>query len=224
MSKYENTINWDVYWESDDLGPFPADVGSSISPVMERFFARHAVPETFASFGCGPADCSFALAEEYPETAFYATDAAPTIIEDNRREADEKGLENLKFAVETLPDISTERTFDFVFCYATLHYVKDIERAIQNLYDRVRSGGYLVFNYPPTERPEENTERPSKSEEIDESFKERFQLVFRGENLLSEADIERLLGTQLHDFWEVTDATHEHGAKPGNPCVFVRKE
>ena len=47
-----------------------------------------------------------------------------------------------------LPEPEVDRRFDLVYCYATLHYVEAVERALRALYELVRPGGHLVFNYP----------------------------------------------------------------------------
>jgi SAM-dependent methyltransferase len=70
-------------------------------------------------------------------------DAASSIIEENQLEYAD--LPNIAFDQAVLPSFDVYQQFDFVFSYATLHYVRESERAIENLHDHVRTGGRLVF-------------------------------------------------------------------------------
>jgi len=117
-----------------------------------------------------------------------------------------------------------------VYCYATLHYVADIERALSSLYGRLRDGGHLVFNYPNRltradyERmvdPDVDHDGPPIGDA--DAFRERFGLVFAGENLLSYERIHDVLGTWPRSFWSAVEAPDEPWYGRSNPCVYVPK-
>ena len=219
--------------------------------LLASFFEDRGVPDDFASVGCGPADCPLELAERFPEMDVFGYDAAESVVRENRERigndqiesdqiesetndgetsdgetSDEESIDddttdrgNVTFEVAALPGFDVDRRFDLVYCYATLHYVRDVERAVRNLYDRVRPGGHLVFNYP------SETTREFYHDQFDdeEAFRDRFQLVFDGENVTSAAEIENLLDANVHDYWDAVDADRDVGAAPPNPCVYVEK-
>jgi trans-aconitate methyltransferase len=225
---YEGTIDWDDYWRSgrEAYADFPANVGRhGKADLLARFFEAEGVPDDFASVGCGPANCPLELADRFPKMDVYGYDAAESVVRENRarieREAGDEALdrENVFFEVATLPDFDVDRQFDLVYCYATLHYVRDVERAIENLYERVRPGGHLVFNYP------SETTREFYHDQFDDEpeFRERFALVFEGENVTSAGELEDALGASVQDYWDAVDADSDVGAAPANPCVYVEK-
>jgi SAM-dependent methyltransferase len=88
--------------------------------------------------------------------------------------------------------------FDLIFCIASLHYVKNIKKAVQELFDRTADNGFLIFNYP---------NRNSmywyrnwiKVDDFDQ--KKRFSLVLNGTNLLTLPEIESLLKRKASNFW-----------------------
>jgi trans-aconitate methyltransferase len=226
---YEGTIDWDAYWREgrEANTDFPANVGAyGKADLLADFFEQVGVPDDFASVGCGPADCPLELAERFPGIDVFGYDAAKSVVRENRERIESETIDdgtidrgNVTFEVATLPDFDVDRRFDSVYCYATLHYVRDVERTIQNLYDRVRPGGQLVFNYP------SDTTREFYHDQFydEEEFRDRFQLVFEGENVTSAGEIEDALGATVRDYWDAVDADSDVGAAPPNPCVYVEK-
>lgn len=174
-------------------------------------------PADLASFGCGPAVVPFELAERFPDLDVYGYDLSETVVRDNRRLAAERGLENLRFAVDELPDLTTDREFDVVYCVATLYFVADPEPALRALYDRVREGGYLIVNYP-TEQL-----RRVVREEFDERKREAFRLVRDGKNLITRERVGEVLGAEPRDYWSAVDAAAVIDENPEWPTVYVER-
>lgn len=189
--------------------------------LLADFFEHSGNPDDFASIGCGPADCPLELAERFPGIDVFGYDAAESVVRENREriESETSDRGNVSFEVATLPDFDVGRQFDLVYCYATLHYVRDVERAIRNFYEHVHPGGHLIFNYPNDATREFYHDQFGGEEE----FRDRFRLVFDGENVTSAAEIEDLLGVGVHDYWNAVDADRDVGAAPPNPCVYVEK-
>lgn len=219
MTAYKGTIDWDEYWATgrEASTDYPANVGRhGKADLLARFVEAVGVPDDLAAVGCGPANCPVEVAERYPGMEVYGYDAAESVVRDDRERVD-RG--NVTFEVAALPDLdAVDRAFDLAYCYATLHYVRDVERAIRNLYDRVRSGGHLVVNYP-----NEATRETYRGEFADdEEFRERFGLVFEGANLTSAGEIADLLDAEVRDYWDAV-GTDADFATPANPCVAVEK-
>lgn len=215
------TIDWDAFWrEAEGDRRRSANVGQyGKAELLDRFIERVGSVEDLASIGCGPAEPLFELAESHHDVAFYGYDAAASIVEENRERATDAGLENLSFAVDRLPDLRTDRAFDIVYCYATLHYVREAKRAVVKLYDLVGDGGYLVLNYP--NRLTRATYRREFAD--DDAFRERFAQVFAGENLLSYRQLRDLVGRWPRSYWSAVNAPNEPWTGRDNPCVLVPK-
>ena len=211
-------FDWDGYWAgSVDGGPMDANGSARHLDLLNRFLGDVGVPSSFADVGCGEGLAAAAVAESHPETTVRGYDVSPTVIRRNRGAYD---LANLSFAVASLPDPDIDRRFEVVYCYVTLHYVREIERAVEDLYDLVEPGGHLVVGHP-----NEATGRVY-GEGIEEGtpLRRRFRFVCEGANLLSRERIGELLDAPVSDYWERVDAPDDaSGPEHCNPCTVVAK-
>ncbi|WP_435156117.1 class I SAM-dependent methyltransferase [Haladaptatus sp. DFWS20] len=210
-------MDWERFYRRADYDRCAYIGGERMADLVERFFDRVDVPEDFASVGCGPAVVPFLLAERHPETEFFGFDLSETVVRDNAQKAEEQGLDNLQFAVDSLPDLDTDRRFDVVYCVATLYFVEEPRRAIERLYSRVRDGGHLVVNYP------NETSREQFDREFEERKRESFELVLSGENLISEDVIRDVTGAETQNYWKLVGGEGEEFVDSATPCVVVRK-
>ncbi|WP_121821182.1 class I SAM-dependent methyltransferase [Halostella salina] len=224
-------MDWEQFYREADYDRCAYLAGEEMADLLARFLERVAggggaggntggsgeFPADLASFGCGPAVVPFALAERYPDLDVYGYDLSETVVRDNRRLADERGLDNLSFAVDELPDLSTDRRFDVVYCVATLYFVADPEPALRALYDRVRPGGHLIVNYPTAELQQ------VVREEFDERKREAFHLVRDGENLITCERVGEVLDAEPRDYWAAVDADDVIEETPESPVVYVEK-
>ncbi len=191
--------------------------GEDMADHLATFLDRVGVPESVCSVGCGPAAAEFSVAERYPDTEFRCYDIAPSVVAANREKAREEGLDNVSFAVDSLPDLAVEGAFGLVYCVAVLYFVADVEDALRALYDRVAPGGHLVFTYP-------NSYLRAWVRDLPEGQKrEAFSLVEVGRNLLTYDDVEDLLGTRPRSYWTFVGARDEEYASRRAPAVFVPK-
>lgn len=210
--------DWDEFYRNADYDRCVYLAGRDMADLLVRFFERVGTPGTFASVGCGPAVALFDLAERFPGTDFYGFDVSEKVVADNRERAADR--ENLHFAVDALPDLDadhrySDRRFDVVYSAATLNFVTEVERALRSLHDRVAPGGHLVVNYP-------NEALREEAEGFDGRKREAFSLVLEGENLLTEADVERVLDAEVRDYWSAVDA--DNLREDQWPMVWVEKD
>ncbi|WP_458207208.1 class I SAM-dependent methyltransferase [Haladaptatus sp. NG-SE-30] len=210
-------MDWERFYRRADYDRCAYIGGERMADLAARFFDRVGQPDDFASVGCGPAVVPFRLAERYPDTEFFGFDVSETVVEDNTEQAEERGLENLHFAVDSLPDLDTARRFDVVYCVATLYFVEEPRRAIESLYSRVRDGGYLVLNFPNEES------QAMFDKEFEGRKRESFELVLEGENLIDEDVVREVTGAETRSYWELVDATDEEFVDSSTPCVVVEK-
>ncbi|WP_158058490.1 methyltransferase [Halorussus halophilus] len=210
--------DWEQFYRNADYDRCVYLAGEEMADLLARFFEREArgggdtFPEDVASVGCGPAVTLFDLAERFPRTEFYGYDVSETVIEDNQKKATDQP--NLHFEVDALPSLDIDRTFDVVYCVATLFFVADPEEALESLFDRVRDGGSLVVNYP-------NDELRKAADSFEGRKREAFELVRNGQNVLTETDVSRGIGTEVRDYWKAVDA--EELAKDQWPTVYAKK-
>jgi ubiquinone/menaquinone biosynthesis C-methylase UbiE len=146
---YNDTINWSQYWsEADekDIANASPSADFVIDALLE-FLTETSTPHSYADVGCGAGTVVFTLADQYPEMAVTGYDAVESVLQANRQRALEAGLKNVCFELAPLPLFQPEQSFDVVSCFYTLCYVANSERALQELYDAVAPGGYLVLTY-----------------------------------------------------------------------------
>lgn len=230
---HNGTIDWNRYWseadEEDRIGASPS--AHHVVDVLPEFFAETSVPDSFADVGCGLGRVTFDVAERYPETTVVGYDAAEPALRDNRQQARERGLDDVRFERTVLPEFDPDRRFDVVFSYFTLCYVADVERALRNMYAAVEPGGYLVFNYfNRFAQAHWRTVADSPEEYLDESstfdpdrYAERFELVLEGDSLLSYERIHDALGTWPQSFWSIVEKPDIRWAWRHHPLVYVPK-
>ncbi|ELZ43185.1 trans-aconitate methyltransferase [Halorubrum coriense DSM 10284] len=231
---YTDTINWDEYWEGadesrrEDTSPSEDLVLKPLVEFINTKLSEH--PDAYADVGCGPGDLVFEVAERYSDTTAVGYDSAEAVLVENRGHAREAGL-NAEFNQAVLPTFDPEQQFDIVSCLFTLCYVRDIERALVNLYDAVKSGGYLVIHYHNRfAQAHYSSIAESPSEYLDEdavwnpeTFAERFKLVIQGRNLLSYERIHEILGTWPQSLFSVVDEAGRYPAHRYEPLVYVPK-
>jgi len=214
--KYKDTIDWDLYWtketESKDMIKGARNMANRIS----IFIDEHEIGN-IADFGCGPGTTLFILAKKYPDLNFTGFDSSVSVIKQNQLKVRKMGLRNIRFECEILPDIETKEMFDLIYCIATLYYVRDIKRAVLNLYKRVSERGFLIFNYPNRFSMfwYRNWIKSNENEK-----KKRFSLVLSGENLLTLREIKRVIGKRTNNFWNAVGES----INKANMCIYVQKD
>ena len=210
-------MDWERFYDRANYDRCAYIGGERMADLVERFFEREGTPENFASVGCGPAVVPFLLAERRPDIDVYGFDISETVVRDNTEKATEEGLDNLHFAVDSLPNLDRNRKFDVVYCVATLYFVNEPKRAIESLYSHVREGGHLVLNYP------NEQSRKTFDREFEGRRRESFELVLSGANIIDEAVVREATGAETRSYWELVDAEDEEFVDSATPCVVVEK-
>lgn len=210
-------MDWERFYREADYDVCAYLAGEEMVDFLSRFVAATGEPDALASVGCGPAVTEFGFARRHPDVDVWACDVSPTVVADNRERADEAGRSNLAFAVDSLPDLDVDRTFDLVYCMSVLYFVAEPERALRALYDRVDPGGYLVCNYA------NRYSRATFDREFEGRKREAFELVLDGANLLSSDRIEDVLGVRPRSYWSLVGADDEAYTGRDSPAVYVDK-
>lgn len=230
--RYDGTIDWDRYWaEADEQQRADSAPGGEHAPDVLVEFLDEIGGDSLADVGCGPGRTVFEVAERRPEVTVVGYDAAESVLAENRERARERGVRNVRFEQAALPEFDPSRTFDVVFSYFTLCYVREVERALRSLYDTVAPGGYLVFNYlNPDARECCLTAADSPGEHADnpfvfdpDRFTERFRALLDGDSVLSRERVADALDVEPVDAWTVVEQPDRRWAWHHVPLVCVPK-
>jgi len=99
--------------------------------------------ERILDLGCGDGALTTQLADLLPQGEVVGIDASQGMID----AALPKKRGNLRFRRLDINDLDFIEQFDVVFSNATLHWVKDHQRLLQNVRRALRAGGRLRFNF-----------------------------------------------------------------------------
>ncbi len=99
--------------------------------------------ERIVDLGCGDGAITYQIAQLIPNGGVVGIDASLGMIDAARYR--KRG--NLEFIKMDINDIDFIEQFDVAFSNATLHWVKDHKRMLENVRKALRPGGYLRFNF-----------------------------------------------------------------------------
>lgn len=99
--------------------------------------------ERVLDLGCGDGTNTVRLATLLPAGEVVGIDASTGMIHAARPK--EKG--NVRFLLMDINDIDFKDEFDLIFSNATLHWVTDHRRLLDNVYKALREGGIVRFNF-----------------------------------------------------------------------------
>lgn len=229
MTGYDATIDWDDYWATaDEPAPESASPASNHAADVLSAFVAETGAESVADVGCGAGAATVPLAEAHPDVEVVGYDAAAPVIERNEARTDRP---NLSFEVGRLPEFAPGRQFDVVFCYFTLPYVRDVERALRALYDAVAPGGSLVCNYAnaaaheflqvAADDPHAHADRALVFDP--DSYTERWAAMLDGDSVCSAERIEAALGRPPESVFETVERPDIQWAWHHFPLVRVSK-
>ena len=100
--------------------------------------------ERILDLGCGDGSLTAELAALVPRGSVLGVDASASMIETARK--DHAGP-NLRFEQLDIDAINFQAEFDVVFSNATLHWIKDHESLLKNVFDGLKRGGAARFQF-----------------------------------------------------------------------------
>jgi len=98
--------------------------------------------------GCGKGNNALWLAARHPGCYVLGVDIDAAEIDDCRRQAQQLGLDNVRFETTSLEDLDADCRFDFVYSIAVLELVPDDAAAVARLAPLLRPGGVLLIDVP----------------------------------------------------------------------------
>jgi trans-aconitate methyltransferase len=99
--------------------------------------------ERVLDLGCGDGANTALIAEALPNGEVVGIDASKGMI----GTAKPKQKANLRFILMDIDEISFEDEFDVVYSNATLHWIRDHNCLLRNVFKALRGGGLLRFNF-----------------------------------------------------------------------------
>lgn len=120
-----------------------------IDPITRRMFRAAGIAEGMRvlDVGSGAGDVAFLAAELTGASGtVVGVDRVATAIDEARRRAAERALENVSFRVGDPADITFDQTFDAVIGRYVLQFQDDPGTMLRRLAAQVRPGGVLVFH------------------------------------------------------------------------------
>ena len=109
--------------------------------------------------GCGRGLALLALAERFPKSRFLGLDLCADAIAFAANSAAERGLANIRFAVQDLTHYDVDGGFDLVTSFDAVHDQKDPAGLVRTLYRALRPGGiYFMQDIGGSARLENNLE------------------------------------------------------------------
>ena len=100
--------------------------------------------ERILDLGCGDGGLTAQLAELVPDGSVIGIDASKNMITSAR---ENHNLENIRFHLMDINDMNFKDEFDVVFSNAALHWVKDHNKLLANVYNSLKAEGVLFFNF-----------------------------------------------------------------------------
>lgn len=99
--------------------------------------------EHVLDLGCGDGTLTSLLAEFLPRGEVVGIDASQGMID----VASPKERSNLRFRNLDIDNLDYENQFDVIISNATLHWIKDHKRLLQNVHRSLRHNGVVRFNF-----------------------------------------------------------------------------
>jgi trans-aconitate methyltransferase len=100
--------------------------------------------ERVLDLGCGDGGITAQLAEIIPDGMVVGIDASQSMIESAQKNYK---VENMRFDLMDINAIDFDNEFDIVFSNATLHWVRDHNKLLANVYKSLKADGISRFNF-----------------------------------------------------------------------------
>jgi len=100
--------------------------------------------ERILDLGCGDGGITAQLAELVPDGLVTGVDASQSMID---LAGKTHKAQNLRFVLRDINEIDFENEYDIVISNATLHWIKDHNKLLSNVYKALKADGIVRFNF-----------------------------------------------------------------------------
>jgi SAM-dependent methyltransferase len=126
-------------------GVFDEQLVPAMLPKVEGLTDRLRAGIRVADIGCGTGHSTVVLADAFPASTFDGFDLADDALERGRAEARERGLDNVRFGVQDVAELSTDRPYDAVFAFDVIHDQAQPAQVLQAVHDVLAPGGVFAM-------------------------------------------------------------------------------
>lgn len=134
----KEAIDYDQWYKSK-LGTFVDNVETELA--LSRFKPKAGMK--ILDVGCGTGNFSIKLAEMGCEVV--GIDVSEEMLDKARKKANEKGL-NIKFEIMDVYNLNfSDKTFDGVFSMAAFEFIKEPQKAYNEMYRVLKNNGHLLI-------------------------------------------------------------------------------
>lgn len=120
-----------------------------IKKCINKESLRYSSKIRVIDMGCGTGNTTLSLAKIFPRVLFFGIDISKKSIQAAIQAAETKNLKNVTFIHQSYnEDISSLGRFNIVINLGSLHHVKDIDSAFQNISKLINeNGSFIVWLY-----------------------------------------------------------------------------
>jgi SAM-dependent methyltransferase len=133
----------------------------SILPLAEGIEERLREGIEVLDVGCGSGRALCLMAENFPASSFTGYDISEEGVLRARREAEAKGLKNLRFEVKDVASLGRGEQFDFITAFDSIHDQAQPARVLEGINAALRADGtFLMQDIAGSSHVEKNIEHP----------------------------------------------------------------
>ena len=106
--------------------------------------------EKILDIGCGDGKITALLSKRLPHGAVIGIDPSISMITKAREMLKTRELNNLSFCEGAAEDFSLNAQFEHIIAIHVMHWIKDQEKALKNIYDHLKSRGHVHLILAPS--------------------------------------------------------------------------
>lgn len=105
--------------------------------------------EQILDIGCGDGRLTLKLAEKAPRGSVDGIDPSPSMVALAKHSLLTETVSNVNFAIDSAENFRTEKKYDLITAFSSLHWVRGQESALQNMVGALKPNGkILILTYP----------------------------------------------------------------------------
>lgn len=129
----------------ESCGTVVAPLREHILPLAPGLIEKLECGIDVLDVGCGAGQAMILLAEQFPDSRFVGYDISEEAIGTAQREAQAKGLTNLRFEVQDAAAFADENAFDLVCTFDAVHDQADPAALLRNIRRALRPDGVYLM-------------------------------------------------------------------------------
>lgn len=125
-----------------------ADPSHFIRSHCFRRFINGLRPSKILDAGCGAADYTFFMAEQWPQAHVHAVDVDNAQISKNQDTLRRMKAKNVDFGCQDITSLADSGTYDLIACIDALEHIEDQTAVLRNFHRALKTEGVLYLHIP----------------------------------------------------------------------------